>query len=1103
MARSLFLLLALVRDAGAVLPLPTWPECGEPDRPDLCPSDMDEDWAYTSYVPPGSRSTVRPAELAMGSGNNVDRAWRYTTGRTDVVLAVLDSGFDWSNHRHANKILLNAGELPLPIVSDGTTAAVHDADGNGIVNVADYASDPRVDAAGGNPGSTWLLDPSDVIAAFSDGVDDDGNGYADDIAGWDFFGNDNDPYHTYNDGFGTHGDGVLEQMAAEGGDEENGDIGVCPNCAVVPIRIGDTFITDGSRVAMGIAYAVERGAVGVNMAVGALTNPDAAWGVARWAREQGTTLVGAAGDENAYHHNFPAMMDGILYVHSVRANVDDANTDVYSYLNFLNCNNYGPRLTLVAGTSDCATGAVAITTGVVGLLHSAARDNGITLTEPEVYQLLVGAVDDVHLTAEEVAEASTYPSGEGWDPFYGYGRVNAARAVERVVSGDIPPTVDVTAPGWFQTIDPSAGTLAIEGWVAADRAGSFEYVVEYGVGDDPRTWTEITRESATSRVEGTLATLDLSTLDLSAMVEAPRDETILERMDRVFAPAITVRVRVTDDASRTGELRKTFFVYDDPDLLPGFPISLGSSGESSPILVDLDDDSVFEIVIADSSGWVHAFTGTGSELPGWPVRTGFSPRFHADADPFASGDVPSVYDGMIATAAAGDLDGDGRTEVVVASGGGGVYAWHDDGTAVAGFPVWIEGREPEEYDSRHIYDDGIAGAPALYDLDDDGDLEILVAGMDQRLYVWDAAGAPWGPYPVEICAPELCGEAGTRIITSPTVGDVDNDGDVEIGLGTNETVDGGNSSISYLFDALTGASEDGWPISEGGLINEAGLLPVVGEGHPASLAFADVDGDGDLEVASPVMLGQSPLYHHDGTVARDLSYVSSGYGDGNNTNQPSFAQMTNNAAFGDLTGDGVPDYVIGGAGAYYLIALPLWSAIDWQNVVAAWDGATGELLPGWPRQIEDLQFLVAPAVADLDGDGAAEAVMGSAGYLLHAWDKDGREPEGWPKFTGNWILGSPAVGDIDGDGYLDVVVSTREGNVFAWRTRGPADGEIGWASIHHDPQNSGNYSTPLVAQAGPPRTPDDPEGGCCDGGERAALLWLAPLGLLARRRRSR
>lgn len=1096
----LLLLLVLPR-AAAVLPLPVYPECGEEDREDLCPSDLDQRWWLIGYVPEGSRDTVRPEELAMGSGVAADRAWRVTTGRTDVLLAVLDSGFNWSNTGHVNKIALNTAELPLPQLADGSVASAYDVDGNGFVNIQDYAADPRVTYDSGNDVADYMLDPSDILYTFSDGVDDDANGFVDDIAGWDFFADDNDAYHTFAEDFGEHGDGVLEDMAAEGGDSDGGDIGVCPNCAVLPLRIGDTFVTDGNRAALGIAYAVQRGAVGINMAVGALTNPDTATAAAAWAREQGVSIVGAAGDENAYHHNFPAMMDGIFYVHSIRPNQDDENNGVYSYLNFFNCNNYGPRITLVADSPACATGAVAITTGVVGLVHSAAKDAGITLTADEVWQLIVSSTDDVNLSAEEVAESVTYPSGEGWDPFYGYGRINAARAVERVAAGEIPPTMDVSSPGWFETVDPAVGSLVIQGYIAADRSSGFEWVVEYGVGDDPRIWTELAAGSSATRIEGALATLDLSAIDLSPMEEATRDETILERMDRVFAPAVTVRIRVTDADGLTGQYQKTFFVHQDPDLVAGFPIDLGSSGESSPVLADLDDDGIFEVIVADSSGRVHAYTGAGVELAGFPLSTEVNHRVHQESPPFADGDLPLLHDGMIATVAVGDVDGDDVPEIVAGTLTGAVYVWHADGSLVDGFPREILGREPEEFDSDHTYDNGIAGAPTIYDLDGDGESEILVAGMDQRLYVFDAAGQDWGPYPLEICAPELCGEAGTRIINSPTVGDVDNDGEVEIGIGTNEAVNGGNASISYLIDAVSGTMEDGWPIEESGLINEAGLLPIVGEGHPGSLAFSDLDGDGDLEIASPVMLGQSPIYNHDGTVALDLPYVSSRFGEGNNTDQPSFAQMTNNAAFGDMTGDGVDDYVIGAAGAYYLIALPLWTALDWQNVIAAWDGATGEMLPGWPRQIEDLQFLVAPAIADIDGDARAEAIVGSAGYLLHAWDAAGEEPEGWPKFTGNWILGSPAVGDIDGDGLLEVVVTTREGKLFAWHTQGHADQAIGWAGIHHDAQNTGNAETPLPAQAGPPVTELPPEG-CCSGGEKAALLWLAPLAVLARRRRS-
>lgn len=1095
------LLLLLATALRAELPMPTFPACGEPDRPDLCPDDLREYWPMISYIPAGSRDTVRPAELEIGSGQGEDRAWRVTTGRWDVMLAVADSGVDWADSGYRSKIALNLGELPLPQLADHSEAADYDVDGNGLVNVQDYAQDPRVAITAGVDVADHHLDASDLIHTFSDGVDDDDNGFVDDIAGWDFYGDDNDPFSTKYDDYGTHGSGVIEEMAAEGNDGD-GEIGACPTCSVLPLRVGDSFITDGSRVAMAILYAADRGAAAMNMSLGALTRPGMMDAAIAYARDREMNLVSVTGDENSYHHNQPAMLEGMLYVHSVRPDQDDEENGVYSYLNFLNCNNFGPRVDLVAVTPACATGAAAITTGVIGLVKSAAKDRGLTLTDEEVVAILTGTVDDVWLSEEEREEAQTYPSGEGWDPFYGYGRVSAWKAVQAVVDGAIPPMAEIRSPRWFDPVDPDAGEVVIDGQVSAPRSSGVSWTLEYGTGWDPRDWTAVSTGSGP--VEGELGRLDVSALGQDPVGLPARGEGILERVERVFAPAVTLRVRATDAEGRTTEARKTFFVHHDPDLLAGFPVNLGASGESSPIVTDLDGDGVFEVVVADADGRVHALDGAGAELPGFPLVTPTHPRFHL-GQPAAAADLGYFGDGAIATVAVGDLEGDGTMDVVLASGTGRVYVWDATGNPRPGFPVEILGREPEEFDDRDSWDNGIAGAPTLADLDGDGSLEILVAGLDQRIYVWEADGAPFAPYPVEVCYPGHC-EEGERIVNSPTVGDVDGDGDLDLALGTNEAVNGGNDSVSYAFDALTGTLLPGWPLAESGLVNEAALLPIVGEGHPASMAFADLDGDGDLEIASPIMLGQNSLYHHDGSEAVDLSWVSSDYGAAASTTEPSFAILSQQPAFGDLTGDGVPEYVSGGTGTYYLIALAARNHIDYQHVVAAWDGATGAMLPGFPQQVEDLQFLTAPAVADVSGDGRAEVILGSGGYLLHGYDADGASPEGWPKFTGHWILGSPAVGDLDGDGYLEVVVSTREGFVWAWSTRGRADQAVQWASIHHDPWNTGNYQTPLEPQAGPPGAPPLPsDEGCCskkEGGSEALAL-LGPVALLARWRRKR
>ena len=460
-----------------------------------------------------------------------------------------------------------------------------------------------------------------------------------------------------------------------------------------------------------------------------------------------------------------------------------------------------------------------------------------------------------------------------------------------------------------------------------------------------------------------------------------------------------------------------------------------------------------------------------------------------------------LSDGSIGEPAVGDIDGDGSPEVVVGTGRGALYVINADGTIRDGFPVWTIGREPEEFADLKKWDQGIGNAPALYDLDGDGELEIIVGALDQRLYVWSADGADWGPYPVEICSPELCGEVGVRIVASPTAGDADGDGDGDIAIGTNEAVDDGGASVAYLLDGPSGTFMGGWPVAVRGTIGEVALLPIIGEGHPASLAMADLDADGTLELANPVMLGQGDILRYDGTTAVDLGFGSNAFGAGSNADISAMLQTMSSPAFGDMDGDGTPDLVLGGAAIDYLLTIAMTSWQDHQNAVGAWSGATGEMLPGWPRQLEDMQFLLAPAIADVDGDGDNDAVYGSAGYMLYAWDADGALAEGWPKFVGQWVMGSPAIGDIDGDGLLEVVVTTREGYLFAWDTTGRADQPTSWMSMRHDAQNTGNFETPLPVQAGPSA---EEAGGCCSG-DGASKAWMVAPALVAlswRRRRS-
>jgi hypothetical protein len=160
---------------------------------------------------------------------------------------------------------------------------------------------------------------------------------------------------------------------------------------------------------------------------------------------------------------------------------------------------------------------------------------------------------------------------------------------------------------------------------------------------------------------------------------------------------------------------------------------------------------------------------------------------------------------------------------------------------------------------------------------------------------------------------------------------------------------------------------------------------------------------------------------------------------------------------------------------------------DFEHHVAVWNTKTGNFLRGFPRNIEDWQFFLNPSAADVDGDGHEEVITGSAGYFVHAWNSDGVEARGFPKFTGGWIANAPAVGDLDGDGKLELAVGTRNGWLYAWHIDATTRSKVGWASFHHDNRNTGNYEEP------PQVGVRDTGSSGCDMGRRGAPLGGAAL----------
>lgn len=94
-------------------------------------------------------------------------------------------------------------------------------------------------------------------------------------------------------------------------------------------------------------------------------------------------------------------------------------------------------------------------------------------------------------------------------------------------------------------------------------------------------------------------------------------------------------------------------------------------------------------------------------------------------------------------------------------------------------------------------------------------------------------------------------------------------------------------------------------------------------------------------------------------------------------------------------------------------------------VALTYQGADPDVLSGWPLSLK-YSYLSSPAITDLDGDGAAEVVLGCgrAKHNLLVIRPDGSFVPGWPQSTPNEIAGSPAIGDLDGDGQPEIVVGS-------------------------------------------------------------------------------
>ncbi len=813
------------------------------------------------------------------------------------------------------------------------------------------------------------------------------------------------------------------------------------------------------------------------------------------------------------------------------------------------CTNFGGRTFVAIPSGSCSSEATGKSAGMVGLIESEARARGIRLSANEALQLVRATADDVdfatpngHDPANDFGTPSgglldtvRYPTTKGWDATFGYGRINIYEAVKAVHAGHIPPEADLRSPSWFEVL-PTHGRVAVRGRVAAPRATSYDYRLEWTTGLQPPnfpqqdTWHVVAQRTGLDRpFDGVLGHLDLGAV-AAALPNGATGTPVDPATTRPDEERFTVRLRVVVTAhgggsdGLTGEHQKQVFVHDDPDLVRGFPQRVDGAGTASPTFANLDGRPGDELIVATDDGTVHAFTSDGHELRGWPVHTAPMrtwPKRSAAARSAhirAPGAAVTVGAPIVA-----DLDGDGTLEVVVTDLDGNVWAWEANGAPRAGFKkTVVDGitvsqtrvnpsfslDTPGAKDSRNRTKLGFGAEASAADLDGDGRLEILAAALDRHLYAWHADGAPVAGFPVLVVdpakvsaidpvtdrvtfAPNSGVTEGGELFTTPTVADLDGDGHPEIVVGAQEAYEetpniGAGADVVSLIDAVgdvgntrlyvysaTGTLRPGWPFKLGMLQLES--LPTIGDGVSARAVVADVNPAPGKEIIAAGAVGPLYVLNADGasvfgknSAGLDIPLLWAGGAAGQDNAR--FGAQRNSTdivaslvAFGGpspgrLDGDATADITSPTAGLSRLIDV---LAPDLQlpndDHVMAWRADTGNALAGFPQTTPDLAFFVAPAVADLDGNGTNETILGNGVYTLSAFAADGSAPSGWPKLTGGWLVGTPGLGDWDGNGTAELATVRRDGWLLVWHTDAAASSLTEWPRAGGNPRNTGEY----------------------------------------------
>lgn len=356
-----------------------------------------------------ARACYTPADPDLGLfwGLRVIRAtaaWDVSTGR-DVVVAVIDSGVELTHPDLVNNLWTNPAEIA------------------------------------------------------ANGIDDDNNGFIDDIRGWNFAYDNADP--TDDNGHGTHVAGTVASTA----DNAEGGAGVAFDARLMAVKGLDLF-GDGTLagLANAVIYAVDNGADVINASWGGEGSDASLASAVGYALSHGVVFVAAAGNGDLFGNpqnvaNFtPASLPGVIAV---------AATDEFDVR--ASFSNFGEKLAVAAPGVDVRS---------TYLGGSYLEESGTSMASPHVAGLaaLILSYWPTY-TVQQVRNALTSTADDvgapGFDIFYGHGRVNAESLAAAIIDVSSP-----TVPTNVRAIPLAADRIRLRWTASADDHGVAGYRVQ-------------------------------------------------------------------------------------------------------------------------------------------------------------------------------------------------------------------------------------------------------------------------------------------------------------------------------------------------------------------------------------------------------------------------------------------------------------------------------------------------------------------------------------------------------------------------------------------------------------------------------------------------